>query len=349
MSIPSKAQAWKVTDIRSDNFDGFQLVDDVPVSALGDHDVLVHIEAVSLNVRDLAIPRGLYPFAMKTPVIAGSDGAGTVLAVGPKVETFTAGDKVCTLFNELHQTNPITPEAVGSGLGGAVDGTLRKYAVFPDHGLVTAPSTLSSIEASTLTCAALTAWNALFGLKKLNAGEWVLIQGTGGVSLAAVQFALATGATVVATTSSSDKADIMKRMGVSHVINYREVAEWGDAARALTPKRLGFDHILEIGGAATVAQSLKAIKPEGIITIIGFLTSAENEKQPNLMEALSHICTVRAIFVGSREQFIEMNRAIDDWKIKPVVDAKAFRFEEAKMAYEYLWERLNFGKLVVAI
>ncbi|KAF0325867.1 hypothetical protein GQ607_006999, partial [Colletotrichum asianum] len=186
MSFPSETQAWKATDIRSDNFDGLQLVEDVPVSTLGDHDVLVQIEAVSLNYRDLAIPRGLYPFAMKTPVIAGSDSAGTVLAVGPKVIDFTTGDKICTLFNELHQTNPITPEAVGSGLGGAVDGTLRKYAVFPDHGLVTAPSTLSSIEASTLTCASLTAWNALFGLKKLKADDWVRIEGTGGVSLASI-------------------------------------------------------------------------------------------------------------------------------------------------------------------
>ncbi|KAE9583621.1 hypothetical protein CGMCC3_g149 [Colletotrichum fructicola] len=199
MSFPSNTQAWKVTDIRSDNFDGLQLIEDVPVSNLGDHDVLVQIEAVSLNYRDLAIPR---------------------------VKDFTASDKVCTLFNELHQTNPITPEAVGSGLGGAVDGTLRKYAVFPGHGLVTAPSTLSSIEASTFTCAPLTAWNALFGLKKLKADDWVLTQGTGGVSLAAIQFAVATGATVVASTSSSEKADTLKKTGVSQVINCRDVAEW---------------------------------------------------------------------------------------------------------------------------
>ncbi|KAJ5019882.1 Zinc-type alcohol dehydrogenase-like protein [Colletotrichum sp. SAR 10_99] len=237
MSLLSKTQAWRVTDIRSDNFDGLQLIEDV-----------------SSTTKTWPSPEyGLYPFAMKTPVIAGSDGTGTVLAVGPKVKDFTTGDKVYILFNELHQANPITPEAVGSGLGGAVDGTLRKYAVFPDHGLVTAPSTLSSVEASTLTCAALTAWNALFGLKKLNAGDWVLIQGTGGVSLAAIKFAVVTGATVVATTSSNDKADILKKMGVSHVINYRDVAEWGDAARALTSEGLGFDHILEIGGAAIVA------------------------------------------------------------------------------------------------
>lgn len=286
---------------------------------------------------------------MKTPVITGSDGAGSVLAIGPKVTDFTTGDKVYTLFNELHQTNPISPEAVGSGLGGAVDGTLRKYAVFPDHALVRAPSTLSPIEPSTLTCASLTAWNGLFGLKKLTPGDWVLIQGTGGVSLAAIQFAVATGATVVATTSSSDKADILKNMGVSHVINYREVAEWGDAAKSLTPKGRGFDQILEIGGAATVGQSLKAIRLEGLITIIGFLTSAKDDKQPNLMDALNHICTVRGIFVGSREQFVEMNRAIDAWKMKPVVDSKIFPFEDTRAAYEYLWERKNLGKVVVRI
>ncbi|KAH0431005.1 hypothetical protein CcaCcLH18_07419 [Colletotrichum camelliae] len=271
---------------------GLQLIEDVPGSTLGDHDVLVQIEAVSLDYRDLAIPRGLYPFAMKMPVIAGSDGAGMVLVAGLKMTGFTAV--------------------------GAVDGSLRKHAVFPDHGLVAAPSTLISVEANTLTCAALTAWNALFVLKKLKADDWVMIQGSGG-------------------------------MGGSHVINYREVTEWGEAARALTPKGLGFDHILEIGGAATVVQSLKAIKLEGIITMIGFLTSAENDKQPNLMEALNHICTVRGIFVGSREQFTELNRAIDDWKVKPVVDAKAFRFGEAKMAYEHLWGRMNLGKVVVKI
>nr|CEG03351.1 unnamed protein product [Fusarium pseudograminearum CS3487] len=339
MPVPSSTRAWSVTGVHQDSFAGLELAENVPVPQLCEHDVLVEVQAVSLNYRDLAIPKGLYPFAMKTPVIAGSDGAGKVLAVGSKVIDFAVGDSVCTLFNELHQNNPITPEAVGSGLGGAVDGTLRKYAVFPDHGLVQAPSSLNAIEASTLTCAPLTAWNALYGVqsKAIKAGDWVLTQGTGGVSLAAIQFAAAAGATVVSTTSSNDKAEALKNLGASHVLNYREDPNWGESARALTPKGLGFDHILEIGGAATVAQSLKAIKLEGLITIIGFLTSADSDKQPPLMDALNHICMVRGVFVGSKQQFVEMNRAIDSAKIHPVVDSKIFSFDDAQAAYEYQW------------
>lgn len=288
---------------------------------------------------------------MKTPVIAGSDSAGIVLAVGPKVTDFSVGEKVCTLFNEFHQTNPITPEAVGSGLGGAVDGTLRKYGVFHERGLVKAPSSLKPVEASTLTCAPLTAWNALYGLqsKAVKAGDWVLTQGTGGVSLAAIQFASAAGATVVATTSSDEKAATLKKLGASHVINYRMTSNWGEIARGLTPQGLGFDQILEIGGAASISQSLKAIKLEGVITIIGFLTTADSDKQPSLMDALSHICTVRGIFVGSKQQSVEMNRAIDSAKIVPVVDAKVFAFGDAKAAYEYQFQRKNFGKVVIQI
>ncbi|KAH6987065.1 hypothetical protein EDB80DRAFT_756225 [Ilyonectria destructans] len=351
MSAPTSTKAWTVTGIHKDNFDGLQLINDAPVPKISDHDVLVQIEAVSLNYRDLAIPKGLYPFAMKTPVIAGSDSAGIVLAVGPKVTDFSVGEKVCTLFNEFHQTNPITPEAVGSGLGGAVDGTLRKYGVFHERGLVKAPSSLKPVEASTVTCAPLTAWNALYGLqsKAVKAGDWVLTQGTGGVSLAAIQFASAAGATVVATTSSDEKAATLKRLGASHVINYRTTSNWGEIARGLTPQGLGFDHILEIGGAASISQSLKAIKLEGVITIIGFLTTADSDKQPSLMDALSHICTVRGIFVGSKQQFVEMNRAIDSAKIVPVVDAKIFAFGDAKAAYEYQWQRKNFGKVVIQI
>ena len=288
---------------------------------------------------------------MKTPVVAGSDGAGSVVAVGPGVKEFVIGDKVCTTFNQLHMTNPITPEAVGSGLGGVLDGTLRKYAVFPEDGLVKAPSTLSFIEASTLTCAPLTAWNALHGLRSatVKPGDWVMTQGTGGVSLSAIQFAVAAGATVVATTSSNDNIDMLKKLGASHVLNYKEDPKWGETARSLTPGGLGFAHILEIGGASSVGQSLKAIKLEGVITIVGFLTTADSDKQPSLMDALNHICTVRGIFVGARDQFVDMNRYIDSCKIRPVVDSRVFAFEDVRAAYEYQWNRKNSGKVVIKI
>lgn len=378
-SAPTSTPAWVVTGTKTDSFDGIELQQNIVVPQVSENGVLVQLDAVSLNFRDLAIPRvsglpktipkekpkkslnysntliqfqqGLYPFPMKTPVIAGSDAAGTVIAVGSKVTKFAPGDKVCTLFNELHQAGAITPAAVGSGLGGAVDGTLRRHAVFPETGLVRAPTSLTPVEASTLTCAPLTAYNALHGLasKAVKKGDWVLTQGTGGVSLSAIQFAAAAGATVVATTSSASKAAALKKLGASHVINYRETANWGEAARALTPEGQGFDHILEIGGAESIGQSLKAIKLEGVITIIGFLTDAKSATQPVLMEALNHICIVRGIFVGSREMFGEMNRAIDEAKIVPVVDPKVFAFEDLKAAYTYQWERKNFGKVVIKI
>ncbi|KAM0203180.1 hypothetical protein ACHAPA_009779 [Fusarium lateritium] len=333
MAAPTTTRAWSIREINADNFDGLELKESVPLPNLGDHDVLVKIEAVSLNYRELAIPRGLYPFAMSLPVVPGSDSSGIAIAVGPKVSKIPKGDRVCTLFNDLNQSGEITSEGVGSGLGGALDGTLRKYGVFPEHGLVQAPQSLSAIEASTLTCATLTAWHALYGLQSeaVRAGDWVLTQDTGGVSLAVIQFAVAAGATGVATTSSNDKVDALKKLGASHVINYREKSNWGEVARALTPKGLGFDHILEIGGAASIAQSLEGIRLGGVITIIGFLTSSY--KQPALMEAPYHLCIVRGIFVGSEVQFEEIDRAIDSIKMKRVVESKILSFEQVKKAY----------------
>ncbi|EEU43156.1 uncharacterized protein NECHADRAFT_47041 [Fusarium vanettenii 77-13-4] len=349
MATPTSTRAWSLRETDPSNFDGLELKESIPLPKLGDHDVLVEIEAVSLNYRDLAIPRGRYPFVMNLPVVPGSDASGIAVAVGPKVTGISKGDRVCTLFNERHQTGEITPEGVSSGLGGAIDGTLRQYGVFPEYGLVQAPQSLNAIEASTLTCAPLTAWNALYGLqsKAVMAGDWVLTQGTGGVSLAAIQFAVAAGATVVATTSSNDKVDALKKLGASHVINYRETPNWGETARALTPKGLGFDHIIEVGGPATLEQSLKSIKLGGVITIIGFLSSSD--KQPSLMDVLNHLCIVRGIFVGSKVQFEEMNRAIDSIKMKPVVDSKIFAFEQLKEAYQYQWDRKHFGKVVVQV
>ncbi|KAF6831984.1 zinc-binding dehydrogenase [Colletotrichum musicola] len=351
---PTTTDAWSITGTSKENWDSLELNNNVPIPQLGDYDVLVQVEAVSLNFRDLAIPKGLYPFPVSYPRVPASDGAGRVLAAGPKVTRFRAGDAVTTLFNQHHQSNPITPLAVNSGLGGALDGTLRRHAVLPEHGLVPSPSSLSAAEASTLPCAPLTAWNALYGLssKALKPGDVVLTQGTGGVSLAAIQFALAAGATVIATTSSASKGERLKKLGAHHVINYKETPDWGAVAKSLTPNGEGVDHVIEVGGPGTVAQSLKAVKLEGVISIIGFLShgdKAASEKQPTLLDALSNICTVRGIFVGSRQQFEEMNRAIDANGIKPVVDERVFGFEEVKEAYQYQWDQKHFGKVVIKI
>ncbi|OJD28509.1 hypothetical protein ACJ73_00073 [Blastomyces percursus] len=349
MTQPIKTDTWLVEG--SNGFDSLKLHRDVTIPALGDYDCLVQIQAVSLNYRDLIIPKGLYPFPMTLPRIPCSDGAGIVVATGPRVTQFRRGDRICTLFNQTHQANPITRTSMASGLGGTLDGTLRKYAVLPETGLVSAPSNLSPVEASTLSCAPLTAWNALYGLMPLKPGDTVLTQGTGGVSLSAIQFALAAGATVIATTSSQEKMERLKKIGAQHVINYKTTPEWGEVARSLTPGGNGVDHVIEVGGPGTMVESLKAVRKEGVITIIGFLggTGGKGEKEPSILDPLVQICTVRGIFVGSRQQMEDMVRAIEVNKIQPVVDEKVFSFEKAKDAYQHQWEQKHFGKVVIKV
>ena len=344
--LPKTTSQYRIHEQKG--FSSLQLEKDVEIPALGDYDCLVQIQAVSINYRDLVITKGKYPFPIALPIIPCSDGAGNVLAVGPRVTEFEVGDKVCTLFNELHQAGPITPTAVASGLGGAYPGTLRQFGVFPQHGLVAAPTNLTPTEAGTLSCAPLTAWNALYGLKALKPGQVVLTQGTGGVSIAAIQFALAAGAIVIATTSSDEKAKKLKELGAHHIINYKKTSNWGEEAKKLSPGGEGVDHVIEVGGPNTMEQSLKAVKMEGIITVIGFVGGAGGEKQPSTLDTLTYTCTVRGILVGSKQQFNEMNRAIDVNNIRPVVD-KTFKFEEAQDAYQYQWDQKHIGKVVIQL
>ena len=212
------------------------------------------------------------------------------------------------------------------------------------------PTTLNFQQASTLTCAALTAWNALYGVlgKSLKPGDTVLTQGTGGVSVFALQFAKAAGARVISTTSSNDKAEVLKKLGADHVINYKTDETWGETAKKLTPGGTGCAHIVEVGGPKTMAQSLKAIRPEGTISIIGFLGGFSKD-QPSFLDCLNNMCTVRGVLVGSRLQFEQMNEAIDANGIKPVVDDKVFSLEETKDAYQYMWDQKHFGKLTIKI
>ena len=235
-------------------------------------------------------------------------------------------------------------------MGGVVDGTLREYAVFNEQGLVRMPSNLNYAEGSTLTCAGVTAWNALYGGQNvLKQGDVVLTQGTGGVSVFAVQFAVAAGATVIATTSSDEKGKVLKNLGATHVLNYKTDPNWGATAKKLSPRGEGVDFVIEVGGPQTMAQSFTSIKMGGTITIIGFLGGAVADEKSSALQALSNVCTVRGILVGSRAQFEDMNRAIETNNIKPVVDKKRFKMEELVDAYQYMWEQKHFGKLVVDI
>jgi NADPH:quinone reductase-like Zn-dependent oxidoreductase len=288
---------------------------------------------------------------MSLPVVPCSDGVGKVVKVGAKVSEFSEGDSVATLFNQKHLAGPIRPAGMASGLGGAVNGTLREYGVFPETGLVRAPPNLTVNEASTLSCAPLTAWNALFGLqgKQLKAGDWVLTQGTGGVSLSAIQFARAAGASVIATSSSDEKLEFLKKVGATHVINYKSDKNWGETAKSLSANKLGVDHVVEVGGPGTMRQSMNAVKPEGVISVIGFLGGGKAEDTPSALDALMSLCTIRGILVGSRQQFEEMVRAIETADIHPVVDKTTFSLDKALDAYNFQWDQKHVGKVVIEV
>lgn len=288
---------------------------------------------------------------MKDLLVPGSDGAGVVEAVGSRVTHFKPGDRVVTLFSQAHLGGPVTPRGMSSGLGGLVDGVLRQYGAFDELGVVAIPDSLSFAEASALPCAAVTAWNVFNGLpgKQLRAGDTVLTQGTGGVSVFALQFAKAVGARVIATTSSAEKGERLKALGADHVLNYKETEDWGAKAKELTPGGEGVDHVIEVGGPKTMAQSLAAVKLEGVISVVGFLGGPKEEEEPSILETLRHVCIIRGIMVGSRVQHEEMNRAIEANGIKPVLDKEVFPLEKAREAYEYMWAQKHFGKLVISI
>ncbi|KAK5165467.1 uncharacterized protein LTR77_008996 [Saxophila tyrrhenica] len=330
-------------------FDDLKLNEKASVPQIGDRDVLVKFHAASLNYRDLIITKGQYPFGVSDNVVPASDGAGIVESVGKQVKKFKKGDKVLTLFNQGHIAGSLDAQSLAGGVGGVVDGTLREYGAFDELGLVPMPSNLNFLEGSTLTCAGLTAWNALYGLesKKLMAGEWVLTQGTGGVSIFAVQFAKAAGARVIATTSSAEKGKKLKELGADHVVNYKEDQNWGETAKKLTGG-VGVQHVVEVSGPTSMKQSLKAIAIDGVISIIGFLGGGKAEDAPGFLDTLMNICTVRGLLVGSRMQFEEMNRAIEANNIKPVVDSTVFKLDQTKDAYQYMWDQKHFGKLCIS-
>lgn len=295
--------------------------------------------------------QGVYPRKVIENVIPGSDGAGEVVAVGSCVTRFKEGDRVVGAFYQDFFSGP-APTIANSekALGGSTHGTFRQYGTFDEQGLLHLPRNLNYLESATLPCAALTAWNSLNGLQPLKAGDCVLAQGTGGVSLFAAQFALAAGATVIGTTSSNTKAKKLKELGVQHIINYREEPNWGAKAKELSPEGLGVQRIIEVGGPKTVKQSLQAVARGGHITMIGFLTGFEkDEDHPSFLEPFERMCIVRGIEVGNRTQFQEMIRAIEANDIHPVVDPKVFSFEELPAAVQYQYDQKHTGNVVVSI
>lgn len=318
---------------------------ELPKPAPGAGEVLIRVHAVSLNYRDLMMVRGHYDPKLHFPRIPLSDGAGEIVETGAGVTRFHAGDRVAGLFMQNWQEGPASAEKSRCALGGDADGMLAEYVALPENGVVPFPAHLSYEEASTLPCAALTAWNALFETTRIKPGDNVVIQGTGGVSIFALQFAKLAGARVLGTSSSDEKLAKAKPLGLDEGLNYRQHPKWAAWVKEQTGGK-GADMIVEVGGSGTFGESMKAVRVGGTIAQIGVLSGAEDKISvvPILMRQI-HIAGVN---VGSREMMGAMNRSIEIHHLKPVID-KVFSFEETLAAYGYMEEGRHFGKVVITL
>lgn len=312
-----------------------------PEPSPGFGQVLIKLRAASLNYRDLMVVKGLYNPKQPLPLIPLSDGVGEVIAVGEGVTRVKSGDRVAGTFFQNWLSGELTEAKAKSALGGAIDGLLTEYAVLHEDGVVHVPEHLTDEEAATLPCAAVTAWNALITLGGVKAGDTVLVQGTGGVSLFALQFAQLLGARVIATSSSDEKLERVRQLGASDTINYKQTSDWGKQVQQLTAG-IGVDYIVEVGGAGTLNQSLRAVRYGGQISLIGVLSGGAGEI--STASILIKNVRVQGIYVGSREIFEAMNRAIALHKLKPVVD-RVFPFNEVREALAYMESGAHFGKI----
>lgn len=313
-----------------------------PRAAAGE--VVVKLKAASLNFRDLMFVKGLYNPHARLPSIPFSDAAGEVVEVGGEVTRWKVGDRVCPIFTQGWIEGQPNAQKYKTTLGGGGDypGVLREYGNFHEEALVRIPEHLSYEEAATLPCAGVTAWHALVCSGKLRAGESVLLLGTGGVSVFALQFAKIHGARVILTSSSDDKLERARKLGADETINYKKAPDWEKEVVRLTGG-VGADHVVEVGGAGTLAKSVSAARIHGHVAVIGVLSSGPGlNPVPLLMKSLR----MQGIFVGSREMFEAMNQAISANHLKPVID-KTFPFAQVREALQHMESGAHFGKIVV--
>ncbi len=315
-----------------------------PEPEAGPGQVVVQVHAISFNFRDLMMVKGIYNPKLKLPRIPCSDGAGEVVSTGEGVTQWKRGDRVAGIFMQNWIDGPATPEKIKGALGGDIDGMLAEHVVLGENGLVSVPDHLSYQEAATLPCAAVTAWNAL-NLGNVKPGSTVLIQGTGGVSVFALQFARLRGAKVLGISGSADKLSRAYELGLDAGVNYNEYPDWDRWAMEQTGD--GVDLIVEVGGLGTLPRSLRALKIGGTIAQIGVLTGP-NAPEPLPLPAILHKqATIRGIYVGSRQDFIDMNRAIALTQLRPV--GEDYPWTHARQVLSKLEEQTHFGKLVMTI
>lgn len=306
--------------------------------------VLVRVRATSLNYRDLLVSDGRYG-KVALPLIPLSDGAGEIAAVGEGVTRWKTGDRVAGAFFQGWPSGPFRGEMANTALGGALNGMLAEYVALSADGVVAIPPHLNFEEAATLPCAALTAWQALVTRGNVSANETVLLLGTGGVSIFALQFAKMHGARVIITSSSDEKLARAKKLGADETINYRSTPDWEKEVFRLTGEA-GVNQVVEVGGAGTFVKSLRSVRPGGQVHLVGGVSGFTGEVP--LGEIIRKLIVVRGIYVGSRAMFEAMNRAITLHQTKPVVD-RVFAFADAPAAYHYQQSGKHFGKVVIAI
>jgi len=326
-----------------EGFGALTIVDRPSPGPPGAHDVVVRMRAASLNYRDLAVARAAKKRAKR--IVPVSDGAGEVVAVGERVTRVTVGERVAAAFFPTWTTGPLSESHHANALGGSIDGVLAEEVVLPESAWVKIPAHFSFEQASTLPCAGVTAWHALFEAAPLKPGDTILVQGTGGVSIFALQLARAAGVGVVATSSSAAKRARLVEMGAAATLDYREQPNWGDAVRAATGGR-GVDVAVEVGGAGTFDESVKALRYGGTMSLLGILAGTQGPV--NTYAIFQKNIRVYGVYVGSVAMFEALVRALDATRIEPVID-RVFPFAETRAAYEHLASGTHFGKLVIRI
>ena len=328
-----------------DGIDGLQCVD-APLRELGVGEVRVRVRAVSLNYRDLMVANGNYLLSVDDPIIPCSDGAGEVLATGPGVNRLQPGDRVAAAFFPGWQDGPAAPDKIRHALGGDIDGMLAEQVVLPEHALVKIAPGMSYVDAATLPCAGVTAWNAIFESgHRLRPGDTVLLLGTGGVSVLGLQLAIAAGLNTIITSSSDAKLQRARELGAHHTVNYRNFPEWQEEVLRLT-HGVGAHVVLEVGGQGTVNRSVAASAMGGSVAIIGGVSGFGGEINPATL--LAGAKRLVGIYVGSRAMLEKLIRFADTSRLQPVVD-RVFTFDQAREAYRHMASGSHFGKVVIAV
>ncbi|MEM1307062.1 MAG: NAD(P)-dependent alcohol dehydrogenase [Pseudomonadota bacterium] len=335
-------QAYEI--IPGDGVDAITRVDR-PAVMPGPGDVLIDVKACSVNYRDLITIKGGLGREKPLGGVPLSDGAGVVAAVGAQVTTFKVGDRVVPAFMPWHIDGPLTPEKQAGSLGGAVDGMLQRQIALPASGVLPIPDHLRFEEAATLPCAGVTAWYAHFVGGAVKPGDTVLLLGTGGVSIFALQFAKLAGARVIITSSSDEKLERARALGADETINYRAKPDWHERVVELTDGA-GADHAVDVGGPGTLNLTLKAVRYAGTISLMGVLTGVSDPI--NTVDILSKNIRIQGVYVGSVAVMRDMMRAISAASLTPVVD-RVFSFDDAIEALRFQESGNHFGKVVISM